>query len=482
MTHPHHDVLIIGAGLSGISAAYYLQADCPGKTYAILEGRATLGGTWDLFRYPGIRSDSDMYTLGFRFEPWTGGKAIADGKDIMTYLQQTVRTYGIDEHIVYGQFIDRAEWSTETATWTLTSRPDARGETHVWTCNFISGCTGYYDYDRGYTPDFPGSEDFRGRIIHPQKWPAELDYSGKRIVVIGSGATAITLVPELGKQAAKVTMLQRSPTYIVTQPNKDKIADFLRRILPGKVAYSISRWKNILYSLFTYQLSRKYPRTLKKLLLSGVKKELGDKYEVEHFTPDYNPWDQRLCLVPDSDLFNSIKAGRSTIVTGHIETFTENGILLKSGEELPADIIVTATGLRLKLLGGIAVIVDGRAVSFPDTVAYRSMMFSGVPNFSVAFGYTNASWTLKVDLTNRYVCRLLNYMEANGYRYCVPRQTDPDLRHEPFMDFQSGYVQRSLHMLPKSGHRSPWKLKQNYVYDRYMLERGRVDDGVMGFG
>ncbi len=482
MTHPHQNVLIIGAGLSGISAAYYLQDECPGKTYVILEGRERLGGTWDLFQYPGIRSDSDMFTLGFKFEPWTGGKAIADGKDIMAYLQQTVKTYGIDRHIEYGQFIDRAEWSSETARWTLTSRPDAAGETHVWTCDFISGCTGYYDYDQGYTPEFKGRENFRGRIIHPQQWPADLDYEGKRIVVIGSGATAITLVPELAKRAAQVTMLQRSPTYILTQPNKDKVADFLRRVLPAKVAYSISRWKNILLSLLTYQLSRKFPRTLKKLFLFGVKKELGDSYDARHFTPDYNPWDQRLCLVPDSDLFLSLKDGSSEIVTDHIDAFTPAGIRLKSGKELPADIIVTATGLNLKLLGGMELFVDGRPVSFPDTVAYRSMMFSGVPNLSVAFGYTNASWTLKVDLTNRYVCRLLNYMDKHGYRYCVPRQDDPELRHEPFMDFQSGYVQRYLHRLPKSGHRTPWKLKQNYLFDRYMLERGRVDDGVMEFG
>ena len=480
MSIEHFDVLIVGAGLSGIGAAYHLQTKCPRRTYAILEGREAIGGTWDLFRYPGIRSDSDMYTLGYSFKPWKEAKAIADGPSILKYVRETAADNAIDEHIRFNHMVKRASWSTQDAKWTVEA--ESNGQVRRFTCNFLFMCSGYYKYSEGYTPEFPGREFFKGRIVHPQKWTGDIDYAGKRVVVIGSGATAVTLVPAMAEQAAHVTMLQRSPTYVVSLPGRDRIADFLRSILPSKVAYGMVRWKNVLFGMLFYKLSRSKPEWIKKLIARGIKKELGEEYDIAtHFAPRYNPWDQRVCLVPDSDLFNVIKAGKASVVTDVIDTFTEKGIRLNSGKELEADIIVTATGLALELLGGMQVSVDGKVVDFSNTFNYKGMMFSDVPNFASSFGYTNASWTLKADLTCNYVCRLLNYMDAHGVRQCTPRNRDPLLGAEPFLDFTSGYVQRAIDKLPKQGTRAPWKLYQNYALDIVTLKYGAVDDGVMEF-
>ncbi len=482
MQRKHFDVLIIGAGISGISAAYYLQRDCPTKTYAILEGRHTLGGTWDLFKYPGIRSDSDMYTLGFDFKPWTDPKAIADGPSIMNYLHETVDEFDIRKHIRYNQMVVNASWSSEDALWTLTAdQKDGEGQVQ-YTCNFLSMCSGYYNYEEGYTPDFVGMEDFQGKILHPQKWPEDLNYDNQKIVVIGSGATAVTIVPEMAEKAAHVTMLQRSPTFVVAAPDEDKIANLTNKILPDKMAYSLNRWRKIRMQRFSYTLARKYPKFMKNLLIKGVKKELGESYDVDtHFTPSYNPWDQRICLVPNGDLFTSIKEEKASVVTDHIEKFTPNGILLKSGKELEADIIITATGLNLKLLGGLPFVIDGKKIDLSKTISYKAMMFSDIPNLALAFGYTNASWTLKCDLSNQYVCRLINYMDEHGYKQCTPRQNDPSLELEDWLDFTSGYIRRVIHTLPKQGTKKPWRLEQNYLEDKRMIGRSKIDDGVMVF-
>ena len=478
----HFDVVIIGAGISGISAAYHLQTECPTKTYAILEGRKNIGGTWDLFKYPGIRSDSDMYTLGFSFRPWTNPKAIADGPSIMEYLREAVDDYELEQHIRFNQQVQRASWCSDTALWTIEATHADSGEPLVYTCNFLSMCTGYYKYSEGYTPDFAGVDQFKGRFIHPQKWTEDIDYEDKQIVVIGSGATAITLVPELAKKATTVTMLQRSPTYIVAAPAKDNLANLANKYLPQKTAYQISRWRKILMSRLSFWIARKYPNFMKNLLLKGVKKELGDDFDVDkHFTPTYNPWDQRICLAPDSDFFESLKSGKAAVVTDHIDTFTEKGLLLKSGETLEADIIVSATGLNIALMGGIEFVVDKQVIDFAKTVSYKSMMFSGVPNMAMAFGYTNASWTLKCDLSNLYVCRLLNFMDKNGYQQCCPQQKDPSLELQPWLDFNSSYVLRQIDKFPKQGTKKPWALKQNYFVDLIQLGHGSLEDGVMEF-
>jgi len=478
----HLDVLIVGAGLSGIGAAYHLQANCPNKTYAILEGRESLGGTWDLFRYPGIRSDSDMYTLGYSFRPWTNPKAIADGPEILAYLRETAEAYGIDRAIRYGHRVVRARWSSKDARWTVEACVASSGETVRLTCRFLFVCAGYFDYGEGYTPEFAGREQFRGRIVHPQQWSPDIDCDGKRIVVIGSGATAVTLVPELAKRAAHVTMLQRSPTYVVSLPESDGIADWMRKRLRIGSAYAITRWKNVLLGMAFYAYCRRFPVRAKKFLVGQVRRQLRGKVDVDpHFTPSYKPWDQRICLVPNGDLFEAIREGRASVVTDHIDAFTETGIRLRSGQTLEADLIVTATGLKLKLLGGLEVEVDGKRVDPSKTMFYKGMMWSDVPNLALALGYTNASWTLKCDLTSEYVCRLLQYMDEHGYTQCCPRKNDPSLKEEPVINFSSGYVRRSIDEWPRQGSVTPWRLYQNYALDRLLLRHARIDDRAMEF-
>jgi monooxygenase len=477
----HVDVLIVGAGLSGIGAACHLQANCPGKSYAILEARERTGGTWDLFKYPGIRSDSDMYTLGYSFRPWTQAKSIADGSSILDYVRQTATDHGVDEKIRFNHRVLRAEWSSEDARWTIEAE-HGEGETARISCNFLFLCSGYYRYDEGYTPDFRGSEQFAGRIVHPQHWDEDIDYAGKRVVVIGSGATAVTLVPSMAESAAHVTMLQRSPTYIVSLPAEDPVAKLLRRFLPAKASYPIMRWKNVLMTMASFQLSRRRPKAMKALLRKGLERQLPAGYDIDtHFKPSYNPWDQRLCLVPNGDLFESISAGRASVVTDRIERFTETVLQLVSGAELEADVVVTATGLNLVALGGMQFAVDGQDVTLADTMSYKGMMLSGVPNMAFSVGYTNASWTLKCDLTCEYVCRLLNHMAEAGFRQCTPHNRDPRVSERPFIDFSSGYVLRSIDKFPKQGSKAPWKLHQNYPLDILNLRFGSVADGVMEF-
>jgi monooxygenase len=477
----HLDVLIVGAGLSGIGAAYHLQANCPGKTFALLEGRESLGGTWDLFRYPGIRSDSDMYTLGYSFRPWTNAKAIADGASILAYLRETAAAYGIDRHIRFGLRVESVRWSSHSARWTVGVKEVASGNVIELTCSFLFICAGYYDYEAGYTPEFAGRGTFRGKIIHPQHWPADLDYEGKRVVVIGSGATAVTLVPELAKRAAHVTMLQRSPTYVVSAPGSDRIANWLRERLPPETVYDITRWKNVLIGMAFFAYCRRFPDQAKRLLVGQVRRQVKNDPElVAHFTPSYNPWDQRVCLVPDGDLFAMLRKGRASVVTDHIETFVENGIKLRSGKVLEADIIVTATGLQLKFLGGLEIEIDGARVDPSKTMTYKGMMCSDIPNLAFALGYTNASWTLKCDLTSAYVCRLINYMDDNGFTECRPRR-DPAVEEEAIITFSSGYVQRSIDKFPRQGSSVPWKLYQNYAIDRVLLRHAAVDDRSMQF-
>jgi monooxygenase len=478
----HLDVLIVGAGLSGIGAAYHLQASCPNKTYAVLEGRESLGGTWDLFRYPGIRSDSDMYTLGYSFRPWTNPKAIADGPSILAYLRETAAAYGIDRNIRYRHRVERAQWSSKEARWSVEARDTSSGDTVRLTCCFLFMCAGYYDYEEGYTPELRGRERFRGRIVHPQQWSPDIDYAGKRVVVIGSGATAVTLVPELAKRAAHVTMLQRSPTYVVSAPERDRLADWMRERIPPGSAYAITRWKNVLLFMAFYAYCRRFPERAKKLLVGQVRRQVRGKVDVgTHFTPSYKPWDQRVCLVPDGDLFEAIGEGRASVVTDHIETFTETGITLRSGGSLEADLIVTATGLKLKFLGGLEIEVDGKRIDPSKTMTYKGMMCSDVPNLAFAIGYTNASWTLKCDLTSEYACRLLNYMEEHGYTQCCPRRNDPSVKEEAIITFSSGYVQRSIDKFPRQGSRAPWRLYQNYALDRMLLRHARLDDRAMEF-
>lgn len=478
----HFDVLIVGAGLSGIGAGYHLQTNCPDRSYAILEGRDCIGGTWDLFRYPGIRSDSDMYTLGYSFRPWTEPKAIADGPSILNYVRETASAYGIDKKIRFNHRVVRADWSSVDAQWTVEVERGAEKTLERFTCNFLFMCSGYYKYEHGYTPDFPGIADFAGRVVHPQQWTDDIDYAGKQVVVIGSGATAVTLVPEMAKTAAHVTMLQRSPTYVVARPDIDKVADWLRARLPAKLAYGLTRWKNVAFGMFFYRLCKKNPERVKRLIRRGVRQALGDDYDIAtHFTPRYNPWDQRLCLVPNGDLFTSIKSGKSSVVTDQIETFTRGGITLKSGKAIDADVVVTATGLDLQVLGGLEVSVDGTGVDLSKSINYKGLMCSGVPNLAAAFGYTNASWTLKCDLTCEYVCRLLNYMKAKGYAQVTPRRNDPTVIEMPWIDFSSGYIQRAVDKFPKQGSRRPWRLYQNYALDLMTLRFGSMTDDALEY-
>lgn len=485
MAVEHFDVLIVGAGLSGVGAGVHLHERCPGKSYVILEGRESMGGTWDLFRYPGIRSDSDMHTLGYRFKPWRDAKAIADGPAILNYVKETAAEYDVARHIRYGHLATKATWSSEDATWTIEAVKKNGGETARFSCNFLFMCAGYYSYREGYTPEFPGMESFRGTVVHPQKWPEDLDYKGKKVVVIGSGATAMTLVPAMARDVDHITMLQRSPTYVVSRPDRDIIANTLRKIMPESWAYAITRWKNTGLQQLLYRRTRTHPAKVKQKLLDLVRKELGPDYDVEtHFTPKYNPWDQRLCLVPNSDLFKALRSGKASVVTDHIARITEKGIALESGKTLDADIIVTATGLNLVVLGEMQFAVDGSPVDFAKTWTYKGMMYSDVPNLVCTFGYINASWTLRADLTSEYVCRLLNHMDSIGARQVTPRlrPSDANMPQRPWIDdFSSGYMERMMHRFPMQGDRAPWLNPQNYRRDKKMIRFGEIDDGALEF-
>ena len=485
MTSEHVDVVVVGAGLSGIGAGYHLKTMSPDRSYVILEGRDGLGGTWDLFKYPGVRSDSDMHTLGFSFKPWTEAKSIADGPSILQYLKQTVAQFGIDKNIRYGQLVTQAQWSTDDAQWTVTSTNKATGVSSTITCSFLFMCSGYFSYKKGHTPEFAGRERFKGTVVHPQEWPLDLDYAGKRVVVIGSGATAVTIVPSMADKAAHVTMLQRSPTYMVSRPDHDVMANRMRKVLPEKMAYNLTRIKNTWRQQLVYNKTRTDPDKVKQLLLGGIKMELGADYDIaKHFTPSYNPWDQRLCLVPNGDFFKSMREGKASVVTDHITSFTETGIQLASGEHLDADIIVTATGLELVTLGEMDFFVDGNQVDFAKTWTYKGFAYSDIPNMASTFGYINASWTLRSDLTAEYVCRLLNHMRKKGVAQCTPRLRDQDgsMKERPWIDgFSSGYMQRMMHRMPRQGDHEPWINPQNYRRDKKMFKHSPIDDGVMQF-
>ncbi len=479
----HYDVLVVGAGISGIGAGYFLKRDCPDRSFAILDARDDIGGTWDLFRYPGIRSDSDMHTLGYGFKPWLHEKSIADGPSIMDYLRETVAENALGEHIHLNRRAVHAAWNSADSRWTVTVEHD--GKPTAVTCNFLFMCSGYYSYRHGHVVSFPDEERYRGRIVHPQQWPEDLDYAGKRVVIIGSGATAVTLVPSMAEQAAHVTMLQRSPTYVVSAPARDRLNALLRRFLPERWAYELTRIKNIRLQSFFYGLTRKRPAWVKKKMIEGVRKQLGPDFDVEkHFTPRYDPWDQRVCLVPDADLFLALKSGKASVVTDTIAGFTETGIALDSGEKLEADVIVTATGLEMTTLGEMEVEVDGEPVDFSKTWTYKGLAYSDVPNLVSTFGYINASWTLRADLTSEYVCRLLNHMRSTGTTQCTPRlrPSDASMPERPWIEgFSAGYVQRSLHLMPKQGDRAPWRNTQRYAEDKKLFREGPLDDGVMAF-
>ena len=478
------DVVIVGAGISGIGSAYHLKTLCPGKTYTILESREALGGTWDLFRYPGIRSDSDMHTLGYSFKPWRAAKSIADGPAIREYLHETVAENDIKRHIQFNQTVTAADWSSDDQQWTITAETD--GQSRTLTCNMLLMCSGYYNYAEGYTPEFEGMHDYQGTVVHPQHWPEDLDYAGKNVVVIGSGATAMTLVPAMADQAASVTMLQRSPTYVVSRPDQDKIANVLRKILPEKWAYSITRFKNTRMQNFIYKRSRTAPEKMKTQLVGMVKQALGPDYDVDkHFTPSYNPWDQRLCLIPNADLFDSIKSGKTTVVTEQIDRLTAEGVQLKNGDVLPADILVTATGLNLQLLGGAQFSVDGEPVNFPETITYKGMMYSDIPNLVQTFGYINASWTLRSDLTAEFACRVINHMDERGVTQVTPilREEDKDMQLGSWIeDFSAGYMSRVMHLFPKQGDRDPWRNTQDYQLDKKIIRKAALEDGALQFG
>lgn len=474
------DVAIIGAGLSGIGMAVHLQKDCPDRSYTILERRENLGGTWDLFRYPGIRSDSDMHTLGFVFEPWREQKAIADGPNILGYLNRIADERGVRKHIQFDSKVVAARWSSDTARWTIEIE-HSDGASSVVTARYVYMGAGYYDYDAGYDPEFAGRESFKGQIVHPQFWPENLDYKGKRIVVIGSGATAVTLLPNLARGGAEhVTMLQRTPTYYAIRPAEDGLANFMRKVMPDTWAYGITRFKNVRMQKFFFNRARTRPEKVSEFLLGKVREELGDSMNEADFTPPYGPWDQRLCLVPDGDMFKEIKAGRAEVVTDHIERFTENGIQLKSGKHLDADIIITATGLKLAVAGKVAFSVDGQPIDWHQHFYYKGCMFSNVPNLSIVFGYLNASWTLKADIVSTYTCRVLNHMKQTGNDIAVPMLSDADARAaDVVFDFSSGYVQRALNYLPRNGTTEPWRLNQDYLHDKQILLHAPVEDGVL---
>ncbi|TXH86870.1 MAG: NAD(P)/FAD-dependent oxidoreductase [Rhodoferax sp.] len=474
------DVVIVGAGLSGIGAARHLQKHSPQLRFAVLESRQCMGGTWDLFRYPGIRSDSDMHTLGYNFKPWVERKAIADGGSILRYIQGTAAETGIDAHIRYDQRVQAAHWSAREALWTLEIAHPNGGASSTLKTRFLYLCSGYYSYAQGYSPTFAQEDSFTGPVVHPQFWPKDLDYRGKKVVVIGSGATAVTLVPEMAKQAALVTMLQRSPGYVIDRPGEDRLALELDQHLPSGLAYGLTRWKNVLLGMLFFRLARKRPAMVRRYIMNMTAKELGPGTDMRHFTPAYAPWDQRLCAVPDGDLFHSLRAGKAQVVTDHIDHFTPDGIALASGGHLPADVIVKATGLQLEVLGGIRFTLDGQPFAVPQALAYKGMMLAGLPNAFMAFGYTNASWTLKADLTADWVCRTLNHMQRHNFRSVTP-QAPSQVRAEPFMALQSGYVQRAQHLLPRQGDRNPWRVHQNYLADLLAIRFGRLHDGALQF-
>ncbi|MET7771898.1 NAD(P)/FAD-dependent oxidoreductase [Nocardia sp. NPDC005366] len=481
----HVDVLIIGAGLSGIGMACHLLREKTGRSFTILERREAIGGTWDLFRYPGIRSDSDMYTFGYGFHPWTGTKILADGPHIRRYIADTAEEYGVTDHIRFGRKVTIARWSSENARWTVEALDERTGRTETFTSDFLVGCTGYYDYDNGYRPEFPGEAEFGGRIVHPQHWPQDLDYRGKRVVVIGSGATAITLVPAMSKDAAHVTMLQRSPTYITALPADDPVAVGMKAArVPAKFAYRVGRARNIALQRASFQLSRTNPEAAKKLLLGAIRLQVGSDMDMRHFTPSYNPWDQRLCVVPNGDLFKVLRGGKASIVTDRIDTFTETGIRLVSGEELDADIVITATGLKVQMFGGAAIEVDGEPVVTRDRVVYKGSMLNDIPNMMMILGYTNASWTLKADLSAEYFCRVLNHMREHGYTSVVAVGREGDRSPDSVMGgaLTSGYIQRGDAVMPRQGSRGPWRLVNNYFRDRRLLRKEALADGVLSFG
>ncbi|MEL7539396.1 MAG: NAD(P)/FAD-dependent oxidoreductase [Pseudomonadota bacterium] len=480
MNKTHYDVLIVGAGLSGIGAAAHLQRRSPGRSYQILEMRDAMGGTWDLFRYPGIRSDSDMHTLGFNFKPWKAQKAIADGPAIRDYIHETADEYGVNPNIRYGHKVISASWDSDAAQWTVEVKAKGKRQKQKLTCNWLHMCAGYYNYEQGFTPEFEGRDDFEGDIIHPQFWPEDYDYSGKKVVVIGSGATAMTVVPAMTDKAEHVTMLQRSPTYVVSRPSVDKMANGLRKYLPGMMAYGITRWRNVLMQLFVYNQTRRRPEKVKDRLLDLTREEIGDEMVEKHFTPTYNPWDQRLCLIPDSDLFTALNDKKASVVTDHIDRFTKSGIKLKSGEEIEADIIVTATGLDLQFVGGADFFVDGRKQTPNELLNYRGAMVSNIPNMTTVFGYTNASWTLRADLTSEYMCKVLNHLDRENFVEARP-VADGVEADKDFLDFSSGYVQRALERFPRQGKEAPWLITQNYARDIFLMRHGKLEDGSLIF-
>jgi cation diffusion facilitator CzcD-associated flavoprotein CzcO len=476
----HLDVLIVGAGIAGIGAAYHLKTNLPSKTFAILEAREAIGGTWDLFRYPGIRSDSDLHTFGYSFKPWTSDNAIAGAGEILDYLSETVQENGIEPHIRFGHKLLAADWSSDDARWTV--QVETAGQTNELTCGVLFCASGYYDYNAGFTPAFEGREDFMGTVVHPQHWPEDLDYAGKRVVVIGSGATAVTLIPAMADTAAHVTMLQRSPGYVVALPAKDPIANGLRRVLPGKVAYALTRRLNIAKQRLLYNVSKRHPEPVRRVIRALTKRQLPAGYPVDvHFKPRYNPWDERMCSVPNGDLFKAIRSGKASVATDRIVRFTPRGILLESGTELQADVVVTATGLNLLAFGGMQLSVDGVATELNQSVAYKSMLLSGVPNFAFAIGYTNSSWTLKVDLVCEHLCRMLAHMDAHGLDTMVPVADDPTIELRPLFDFQAGYVQRALDLWPQQGSHGPWTLEMSYAADKARLLDGPLEDPALQF-
>ncbi len=480
MATDYFDVIIIGAGLSGIGAACHLKKDCPQKTFAILEGRQAIGGTWDLFRYPGIRSDSDMFTLGYEFKPWTQRKGIADGDDIRHYIREAAAEHQIEPHIRFSQTVKAARYDSQKTRWTLDVE-QKDGTVKQYQCHFLMSCTGYYSYEEGFTPEFAGKEEFSGDVIHPQQWPENYDYKNKKVVVIGSGATAVTLVPAMTDKAAHVTMLQRSPSYVITVPQQDVMVTALRKLLPEKWAYRIIRGRNVSITLGIYRFCKGFPQAARKFLQWTVKKQLPRDFDLSHFKPKYNPWDERLCAVPDGDLFKAIQQGKASVVTDHIERFNEKGILLKSGKQLEADTIITATGLKVQMLGNMDVSIDGQPFVPNQSMSYRGVMFENLPNMAMVFGYTNASWTLKADLISRFVCRLLNHMETTGKQQVVPKNDNSNIEKRPFIDMQSGYISRIREQLPKQGSIRPWKLYQNYFLDMSLLRLASLDDPALEY-